>query len=683
MRVSKKNIRNLSLVLALLSWIILIGGSILLQYSFQQRIPPAIPLFTPSLAILGISLFTFLFFQINIGSSDSIDILDLLWKVFVTGLVVTVISLASFFTLRLITESRQVLNPYLITVIYNINTGLILIFLISTFIVYKRLILFQKTRRLVFLWRLFEYSLFASLFLSITEIKRFDIFYNIVFGYLIILGILLSVNLKWVPYLNFKQKWKSILLNLLITLYFFYLIFYLNSLSNTGLPAFRDNLTVLVLFAFIFIYAIFSVLVILFNLPTSSVFEQKMEEVLNFQRLSQSRNTDHNEDQVYEILLESSVSAVIANAAWLEIFSSTLSQGKILYHKLNNWEKEELEACIDEEKIRKLTSSDPIKNIKTNRFVANLKHQEYKSMFVFPLFVQDRHLGTLVLLKDLSDGFNREMIEIVRTFVNQASISIENYRLIGEAIENERYKEELEIAKRVQGSLLPEFLHKNYDFDISAFTKAAAEVGGDYYDTYRINDHKVALIIGDVSGKGTSAAFHMSQMKGIFQSLAQLDLSPKDFILKANHALGNCLDRTSFITTSYFVIDSELKEMQFTRAGHCPTLFYRANEQKVLFLEDSGLGLGILRDDQFEKYVQVSSLDYLPGDVLFLYTDGITEAKNHQNQEFGFTRLKEYLERNPEKSPAELERGILKILNEFCGTKLPDDDFTLMIVKFK
>ena len=109
------------------------------------------------------------------------------------------------------------------------------------------------------------------------------------------------------------------------------------------------------------------------------------------------------------------------------------------------------------------------------------------------------------------------VIDIIRTFMNQASISIENYRLMEEAIINERYKEELKIAKRVQDSLIPKVLHANEDMEISAFSKAAAEVGGDYFDTYKMNDHRVAIIVGDVSGKGTSAAFHMSQMKGIFR----------------------------------------------------------------------------------------------------------------------------------------------------------------------
>src|SRR5690606_35645301 len=155
-----------------------------------------------------------------------------------------------------------------------------------------------------------------------------------------------------------------------------------------------------------------------------------------------------------------------------------------------------------------------VRSPRKSQVVVNLPNEEYRSALVMPLTVQGRKYGQLCLLKDLQDGFNREMIEIIRSFVNQASISIENYQLIQEAIENERYKEELEIAKRVQGSLLPQRLERNDDFDITTFSRAAAEVGGDYYDTYRINRDKVAIIIGDVSGKGTSAAFHMSQMKG-------------------------------------------------------------------------------------------------------------------------------------------------------------------------
>ena len=198
-----------------------------------------------------------------------------------------------------------------------------------------------------------------------------------------------------------------------------------------------------------------------------------------------------------------------------------------------------------------------------------------------------------------------------------------------------------------------------------------------------MSEGRIPLIVGDVTGKGKSAAFHMSQMKGIFQSLVQLNLSAKDFIIKANNALSVCLDRTSFITTTYFIIDSNKKKFEFSRAGHCPTLYFSAKEKKVRFLEDNGLGLGILRDDQFDNFVEVNEMDYACGDILFLYTDGITEAKNTGDEEFGYERLKDFLEKHTLDSADKIKEEILKALYDFCESSNFDDDITTLIVKAK
>jgi len=198
-----------------------------------------------------------------------------------------------------------------------------------------------------------------------------------------------------------------------------------------------------------------------------------------------------------------------------------------------------------------------------------------------------------------------------------------------------------------------------------------------------MSNGRIALIVGDVSGKGTSAAFHMSQMKGIFQSLVQLNLSARDFIIKANNALSVCLDRTSFITTTYFIIDSKKKKFEFSRAGHCPTLYFSAKDKKVRFLEDNGLGLGILRDHQFDNFVEVNEMHYASGDILFLYTDGITEAKNDAGEEFGYERLKDFLEKHTMETAERIKEEILKALYDFCESTNLDDDITTLIVKAK
>jgi serine phosphatase RsbU (regulator of sigma subunit) len=172
-------------------------------------------------------------------------------------------------------------------------------------------------------------------------------------------------------------------------------------------------------------------------------------------------------------------------------------------------------------------------------------------------------------------------------------------------------------------------------------------------------------------------------MKGIFQSLVQLNLSTTQFIIKANNALSECLDRTSFITVSYFVFDSKNNKVEFSRAGHCPTLYYSAKDKTVRFLEDNGLGLGILRDEQFDAFVDTTVMKYWSGDVILLYTDGITEAKNSSNEEFGYERLKDFLEKNAFYSAEYMKEELLKTLYGFSESSNLEDDITTLVIKVK
>jgi serine phosphatase RsbU (regulator of sigma subunit) len=287
-----------------------------------------------------------------------------------------------------------------------------------------------------------------------------------------------------------------------------------------------------------------------------------------------------------------------------------------------------------------------------------------------------------VLLKDVTDGFNKEMLDIISSFVNQACISIENFELLSKALENERYREELKIATRVQQSLLPHSLISDKEFDMHAFYESADEVGGDYYDFFKTAEHKTAVIIGDVSGKGTSASFNMSQMKGVFHSLVQFDLDSKTFFTRANHALSHCLEKTSFITAAYYIINSQEKSISFSRAGHCPGLFYSNKDKKAEYFQNKGMGLAIVRNDSFEDFIDISQIHYSSGDILFLYTDGIIEAQNENQEEFGYDRLRHYLEQNNAKSTKEIQAGLIKYLYEFIGTENLEDDYTALIIRF-
>ncbi len=612
------------------------------------------------------------------------NFVDLLWRVFVFGLISTIVILSIEFFFTVFGSHKFAQNPLIVNLLYHIDFGLIIGFLVSTYVAWKRLILYQKSKSLLAAWHMFEYALLATLVFDLFTHNYQDPIFMVVYSILALIGIVLSFNLKWIAYLNFKQKWKSILFILLVVIYIYYffktLMFF--SQETQLVRDLLDNVFILALITFIVVYSVVSLLVILFNLPTTSVFERKIKEAVNFQRLSQSIPAGESEEKVYEILLDSAVSAVFSDAAWLDIDDPNKGVKLTLNYNLDKELIPDILKAVRNSRFKKILNSEYEKEGQALKLSANIKNVEFKSILQYPVTVKNEKIGTLNLLKDVEDGFNKEMLDIIDTFVNQASISVENFRLLNEAIENERYKEELEIANRVQQKLLPEKLVSNDAFAMHAFSVAADEVGGDYYDVYELDEFRTALIIGDVSGKGTSAAFNMAQMKGIFQGLVQLDLDPKEFLVHANNALSRCLETTSFITVSFFIIDTREKLVRFSRAGHCPSLFYDTKTSQSDFFKNKGLGLGILRNTNFHKYVQVNEFSYSSNDVLMLYTDGVTEACDQNKEQFGNDRLKQALTNHANHPPAKIQEGVINELYEFCGKRSLDDDYTMLIVKF-
>jgi sigma-B regulation protein RsbU (phosphoserine phosphatase) len=638
----------------------------------------------PRIFFLLFVVSTFIFYRMKVTKAETVNFIDLLWKIFITGLVTTVGALIIRFFIYAFSATSLGQNAIMINILYHGLVALIVIFLISSLVVWKRLILYQKSKNLLQLWSFFEYALVISLIFDLMghEFKSQMYMYALIFvtGF----SFILSLNLKWIAYLNFKQKLKSILFILLSGIYLYHFITTLISFKDTGHLIFDlyDNVFIIGVFIFCFLYTGISVLVTLFNLPTSSVFEQKLKEAVDFQKLSQAIPRGQTEEQTYDILLESSMSAVFADAAWLEIRTKEHPDGIFYLREIKHSQITDIKENLQPGAIEDIINFNTGKLIPSNKLVGLLKKTDFRSIIALPVMVKNEQLGSLVLLREMSDSFNRDLVDIIVTFVNQASISIENFLLLTDALENERYKEQLKIAQEVQKSLLPSELTSNKSFDISAFSQAAEEVGGDYYDLLELETGNYGLIIADVSGKGTSAAFHMAQMKGIFHSLALNDVGPAEFIKQANKALGACLEKRSFITASYFWINTNHQSLEFSRAGHVPALLFEQNTGKVQLLEESGMGLGILRNSTYNKYVSSRTLPYNSGDILVLCTDGITEAKSPKNEQFGIERLVDALEKHTTGDAAEIRNRIIGELDEFLGGMKLDDDYTLVIVKF-
>lgn len=681
---SYKAVIRLSVVLGILTWSLLVLLDLMVLFSAKNNIAFGLPTFAPKIALGLFITCLVIYYRYRINKAESFTFIDLLWRVFLTGLLTTIVSSIIKFIFSVFGHTGFANNPLVINFFYHINLGLILAFTVSTLIVWKRLILYQKTKSLLTLWGFFEYLLIGSLFFDVVGYSFGEPIYFAYLVVLVLIGLVLSFNLKWVAYLDFKQKWKSILFILLVIIYQLYFLGELYDYSNSGELAIDllNSVFVMATFGFILIYAIISVLVILFNLPTSSVFEQKLKEAVNIRLLSGNLPAGQKEEQVYRILLESTMSAVFADAAWLEI-NEDQKKPENTRQVITKEEVQQVKKEIKSGVLRKVLDGHAEIVADPKRYAVTLRKVKYRSVLLFPIIVQQKQIGNIALLKEVADGFNGEMCDIISTFVNQASISLENIQLVNEAIHNERYKEELKIANRVQKSLLPDKLEADEHFDIHGYSIAANEVGGDYYDSYRLAEHRFALIMADVSGKGTSAAFNMSQMKGIFHSLAQLDHDTKTFILNANSALSRCLEKTSFITASYYNIDTIKRIITFTRAGHCPTLYYSHAKNKVEYLQTKGLGLGIVRNVTFSKYVDVNELAYESHDILFLYTDGITEALNNDDTQFGYERLSASLLRHAHLDPVEIQKNMFKDLYTFCDGRAIDDDYSILIVKFK
>ncbi len=685
--IKNKALVRLTFLGSVIAWLTLLFSDITVLFSNLQGLQPDVPVWLPRGMLAAYIVCLYYYYKFRIELDDSLNFTDLLWKVFATGLITTVVSLVFRLLVFMLGNTSLATNVVFSDFICQINLALLVNFLIAALASWKRLILYQKSKWLIRTWLIFELILFVVLLYGsagITFSETVSTTMNLVIGVLVLA---LSANMRWVAYLNFKQKWTSLLL-LLLT--FFYLAYFFYTVErSTEIIAkesiafldYRNQLFIIVLAAFIIIYGIFSFLVILFNLPTSSVFEQKLEEVVNFQRISQSIQTEQDEESVYNILLESSVSSVFADAAWLEITGAT-NDRKMFTYRMTEQESRNIREHLEKNNIKGVLDSGTEKTKNLSKHLGSMKGSRFRSLLAFPITVKEVNIGTLALLKELPDGFNKEMTRIVSTFANQAGISIENFRLMEEAFQNARYKEELKIAKTVQQSLLPTKLEQDNDFEISAFSASADEVGGDYYDTLRINDHLVALIIADVSGKGTTAAFHMSQMKGIFHSLAQQHLDPKEFMQRANQALIYCLERGSFISASYFVIDTVEKKVRYSRAGHCPVLYLKSGSRESYYLKDKGAALGMVRSHDYCNYVEANEFNYGSGDVMVLYTDGITEAKNSKGEEFGSERLALVLNEMAGASAREIEDQITKKLYEFSGSKNINDDYTSMTVRF-
>jgi sigma-B regulation protein RsbU (phosphoserine phosphatase) len=583
----------------------------------------------------------------------------------------------------------------LFALVYAINLGLFVFYVARLNYAWRSLVLFKGSTGLRKSWVGFELLLgLALLFLLLDLTVPVGLIYGLLGG-LGLFGLYLGANQKWIAYLNPQQKWQAmgyelgILGGLLL-----FVAFFRHTEHDPRLVAPAAQHTFLLLNAFFAaFYAGAGLLVTFFNLPTAGIFEQRRSEILSLQRLTQVIQRGKTPADIYQALLDSAAQTTRADAAWLDIAAvpnPSVAAPAGCFYQLSTEQAHRLRTQLEEQGLLNIDFLS--NNLSTQEAFTNL-NIPFRSLVVRVLRTETQHYGTLYLLKSEPHGFEQDDLSMLQAFTSQTVLSLENLQLAMHSLQNQNVQNELRIAAHIQESLIPKKLPTDDWFEISSHALAAKEVGGDFYDLLLLPGKRLAVLIGDVSGKGVTAAFHMAQMKGIFHSLmqpnplAKTDRTqypvPSQFMTQANTALTHCLEKSSFITASLFLIDYENGGFMFARAGHCHTLYYSSNQEKVEYFRSTGLGLGIIRSAGYEKHINNQFYDYAPGDVMVMYTDGIVEARGEGNEEYGEDRLQLRLEESYYRTAEEIKRFIIDDLNVFTAGQPMHDDQTLLVIKFK
>jgi len=248
---------------------------------------------------------------------------------------------------------------------------------------------------------------------------------------------------------------------------------------------------------------------------------------------------------------------------------------------------------------------------------------------------------------------------------------------IGDLTDDQRKKleQELELSQKVQKALLPQQIPHMPGLELAAFSQPARIVGGDYFDFFRYRDGSQGLVIADVMGKGIGASLLMASLQASLRILVTEENDPCDVIRRLNQLFCHNINLTKFVTLFLARYEANSKMLEYCNAGHNPP--YLARNSKGDWLHSTSAAIGLVEDFRYEG----ARLSLLPDDVVLLYTDGVTEATNAAEEEFGTERLAQVVNTNRALSTRDLVTSIRRTLQQFTNADLPEDDTTIVAIK--
>lgn len=303
--------------------------------------------------------------------------------------------------------------------------------------------------------------------------------------------------------------------------------------------------------------------------------------------------------------------------------------------------------------------------------------QGIRSAMCVPLWNNKDVIG-LVYVDTLNTAksFKPEDLKLLTLMANIAAMKIENTLLEKQAIEREKLEKELEQAADIQKRLLPGEAPQLDGYDISGRADACRAVGGDYFDFVERSEGRTGIVIGDVSGKGMAAALLMASVQAVFRTLADVEASPAGLLASLNRHLIRNASPNKFVSFFYGELDRASGVLRYVNGGHNPPFLVRA-EGSVESLPASGVVLGIFSDAAYEE----KQITLAPGDLLALFSDGVTECQNPAGDMYGEERLVAGLRKHRDGRASAVETNIFKELHDFAGEAPQYDDSTLVILK--
>ncbi|MYJ57191.1 MAG: SpoIIE family protein phosphatase [Rhodothermaceae bacterium] len=583
---------------------------------------------------------------------------------------------------------------------------------LSFFIVHRLglLVRFRRTRRSERNWRFMIILIGVASLSSIPTHHQFEPYFDWPFGIAVypfvalslasVIFILMnSVRLAWIVRLSLREKRAAIGLGIAIVAL---LVSLLVAMANYGslvssttatvpnvfLHFFSYPLFAATSFFFLFglIYALTSVLSLIFHLPTTGDYRRSTDEMAAMQTLAGLLREVVESEKLYQWAVSTPVESGHANMAWLTV--QNLDSGSLTPDIVAscNIESDRIAELCDVTAIHNsiVQTREPvlIQDTLIDARTRKSKSGKFESLLAIPLTTRTEVLAVLFASRDVIHAFEGEDIETIGVFASQATLVLENARLLEAKIERERLANELAIARDVQQRLLPQSMPELPNLNLAASSVAAHEVGGDYFDILELDEGELAFIVADVSGKGTSAAFYMAEMQGIFQAVARIESAPDIFLGYTNRALGESLEKNIFVTAVYGTLNSHSGRVSLARAGHTPAVLVDADGNAKL-LHSEGLGIGLDRGELFGDVLEVEHIQLRPDDLLVLYTDGVIESRNNEGEEFGYDRLLQTVQGAHNEDAQGVHDAIRQTVDEFAGTnERYDDDLTLLIIKW-